>query len=171
MTLQQKSTKNISFLKEQINHENKAQSEQNLSDTELDAIRSSDVKILNPSLCKQDSIKNSKDTLESDRLFTELGAAGSLLNRNWDYQIFRHQGGRIPTPAQVHFKRRKVFCFDQRQIPSCFMIYIAKYCRRYSTNPVISVHMSILYSLHTCSSINLVRRMQWFMLPAKYKSK
>ena len=79
MTLQQKSTKNISFLKEQINHENKAQSEQNLSDTELDAIRSSDVKILNPSLCKQDSIKNSKDTLESDRLFTELGAAGSLL--------------------------------------------------------------------------------------------
>ena len=63
MTLQQKSTKNISFLKEQINHENKAQSEQNLSDTELDAIRSSDVKILNPSLCKQDSIKNSKDPL------------------------------------------------------------------------------------------------------------
>lgn len=70
------------FLKEQINHENKAQSEQNLSDTELDAISSSDMKILNPSLCKQDSIKNSKDTLESDRLFTELGAAGSLLNRN-----------------------------------------------------------------------------------------
>src|SRR5918999_2009138 len=94
------------FLKEQINHENKAQSEQNLSDTELDAIRSSDVKILNPSLCKQNSIKNSKDTLESDRLFTELGAAGSLLNRNWDYQIFRHQGGRILLLLRVHFNCR-----------------------------------------------------------------
>lgn len=60
--------------------------------------------MLNSSYAKEDSIKNSKDSLESDRLFTELGAAGSLLNRNWDYQIFRHQGGRIPTPAQGTFQ-------------------------------------------------------------------
>jgi hypothetical protein len=77
-TLQQIIDKRISFLKEQINEENKPEVNKTFQ-LQIDAIRSVDVdydieKVESIISQKKTLLKNSKDVHESDRLFTELDA-------------------------------------------------------------------------------------------------
>jgi hypothetical protein len=75
MTLQQVIDERISFLKEQINHENKPEVNKTFQ-LQIDAIRSvNDMeKVESIILQKKSLLKNSKDVHESDRLFAELDA-------------------------------------------------------------------------------------------------
>jgi hypothetical protein len=75
MTLQQIIDERISFLKEQINHENKPEVNKTFQ-IQIDAIRSVDdiEKVESIIIQKRALLKNSKDVHESDRLFTELEA-------------------------------------------------------------------------------------------------
>jgi hypothetical protein len=77
MTLQQIIDERISFLKEQINHENKPEVNKTFQ-IQIDAtIRSVDDDIEQVEsiiLQKKALLKNSKDVHESDRLFAELDA-------------------------------------------------------------------------------------------------
>ena len=73
-TLQQIIDERISFLKEQINHENKPEVNSTFQ-LQIDAIRSvyDDIeKLESIILQKKALLKNSKDVHESDRLFAEL---------------------------------------------------------------------------------------------------
>jgi hypothetical protein len=72
-TLQQIIDERISFLKEQINHENKPVVNSTFQ-IQIDAIRSvNDMeKVESMILQKKALLKNSKDVHESDRLFAEL---------------------------------------------------------------------------------------------------
>jgi hypothetical protein len=73
-TLQQIITdERISFLKEQVNHDNKPEVNKTFQ-VQIDAIRSVDdiEKIESIILEKKALLKNSKDVYESDRLFAEL---------------------------------------------------------------------------------------------------
>ncbi|MDQ3910021.1 MAG: hypothetical protein M3232_06425, partial [Thermoproteota archaeon] len=74
-TLQQIIDERISFLKEQINHENKPEVNKAFQ-LQIDAIRSvDDIEKVEAIISqKKTLLKNSKDMLESDRLFTELDA-------------------------------------------------------------------------------------------------
>ena len=64
----------MSFLKEQINHENKSVVNKRFQ-LQIDAIRSADIeKVESIILKKKVLLKNSKDVHESDRLFAELTA-------------------------------------------------------------------------------------------------
>ena len=77
-TLQQIIDERISFLKEQINEENKPEVNKTFQ-LHIDAIRSVDVdcdieKVESIISQKKTLLKNSKDVHESDRLFTELEA-------------------------------------------------------------------------------------------------
>jgi hypothetical protein len=75
MTLQQTIDERISFLKEQINHENKPEVNKTFQ-IQIDAIRSVDdddiEKVESIIMQKKARLKNSKDVHESDRLFAEL---------------------------------------------------------------------------------------------------
>src|ERR671925_1653207 len=75
MTLQQLIDERISFLKEQINHENKPEVNKTFQ-LQIEAIRSAadnDIeKVESIILQKKALLKNSKDVHESDRLFAEL---------------------------------------------------------------------------------------------------
>lgn len=74
VTLQQIIDERISFLKEQINPENKSQLNKTFQ-LQIDAIRSAadDLeKVESIILQKKTLLKNSKDVHESDRLFAEL---------------------------------------------------------------------------------------------------
>jgi hypothetical protein len=74
MTLQQIIDERISFLKEQINHENKPEVNKTFQ-LQIDAIRSvnDDIeKVESIILQKKALLKNSKDVHEFDRLFAEL---------------------------------------------------------------------------------------------------
>ena len=75
MTLQQVIDERISFLKEQINHENKPEVNKTFQ-LQIEAIRSAadnDIeKVESIILQKKALLKNSKDVHESDRLFAEL---------------------------------------------------------------------------------------------------
>jgi hypothetical protein len=74
MTLQQIIDERISFLREQIDHENKPEVSKTFQ-LQIDAIRSADIeKIESIILQKKTLLKNSKDVHESDRLFAELDA-------------------------------------------------------------------------------------------------
>jgi hypothetical protein len=72
-TLQQIIDEKISFLKEQINHENKPEVNTTFQ-LQIDAIRSiDDIELIEPIILKKKALlKNSKDVHESDRLFAEL---------------------------------------------------------------------------------------------------
>lgn len=74
-TLQQIIDERISFLKEQINHENKPEVNKTFQ-LQIDAIRSVDdiEKVESIISQKKTLLENSKDVHESDRLFTELDA-------------------------------------------------------------------------------------------------
>jgi hypothetical protein len=77
MTLQQIIDERISFLKEQINHdENKPEVNKTFFQIQIDAIRSVDddniEKVQSIILQKKALLKNCKDVHESDRLFAEL---------------------------------------------------------------------------------------------------
>ena len=71
--LQQTINERISFLKEQINHENKPEVNSTFQ-LQIDAIRSVDdiEKVESTILQKKALLKNCKDVHESDRLFAEL---------------------------------------------------------------------------------------------------
>jgi hypothetical protein len=72
ITLQQIIDERISFLKEQINHENKPEVNKTFQ-LQIDAIRSADIeKVESIIMRKKVLLKNSKDVHESDRLFAEL---------------------------------------------------------------------------------------------------
>jgi hypothetical protein len=72
-TLQQIIDERISFLIEQINHENKPEVNKTFQ-MQIDAIRSIDdiEKVESIIMQKKTLLKNSKDVHESDRLFAEL---------------------------------------------------------------------------------------------------
>jgi hypothetical protein len=72
-TIQQIIDERISFLKEQINHENKPEVNTTFQ-LQIDAIRSiDDIELIEPIILKKKALlKNSKDVHESDRLFAEL---------------------------------------------------------------------------------------------------
>lgn len=72
-TLQHIIDERISFLKEQINHENKPEVNKTFQ-LQIDAIRSIDdiEKVESIILQKKALLKNSKDVHESDKLFAEL---------------------------------------------------------------------------------------------------
>ena len=72
-TLQQIIDEKISFLKEQINHENKPEVNTTFQ-LQIDAIRSiDDIELIESIILKKKALlKNSKDVHESDRLFAEL---------------------------------------------------------------------------------------------------
>ena len=72
-TLQQIIDERISFLKEQINHENKPEVNTTFQ-LQIDAIRSiDDIELIESIILKKKALlKNSKDVHESDRLFAEL---------------------------------------------------------------------------------------------------
>jgi hypothetical protein len=72
-TLRQIIDERISFLREQINHENKAEVNSTFQ-LQIDAIRSiDDIELIEPIILKKKAqLKNSKDVHESDRLFAEL---------------------------------------------------------------------------------------------------
>jgi len=84
MTLQQIIDERISFLKEQINHENKPEVNKTLQ-IQIDTIRSAadgDIeKVESTILQKKALLKNSKDVHESDRLFAELDSLEWQLQR------------------------------------------------------------------------------------------
>jgi hypothetical protein len=90
--LQQIINERISFLKEQINHEKNKSEVNKTFQIQIDAIRSvedDDIeKVESIILQRKALLKNSKDVHESYRLFTELHAAASLLNRNWIIKSF-----------------------------------------------------------------------------------
>ena len=80
MTLQQIIDERISFLKEQINQENKPEVNSTFQ-VQIDAIRSVDDDVAKvESIIKEKKalLKNSKDVHESDRLFAELDGLESL---------------------------------------------------------------------------------------------
>jgi hypothetical protein len=72
-TLRQIIDERISFLREQINHENKAEVNSTFQ-LQIDTIRSiDDIELIEPIILKKKAqLKNSKDVHESDRLFAEL---------------------------------------------------------------------------------------------------
>ena len=74
-TLKQKIDERISFLKEQINEENKPEVNKTFQ-LHIDAIRSvEDIEKVESIISqKKTLLKNSKDVRESDRLFTEVDA-------------------------------------------------------------------------------------------------
>jgi hypothetical protein len=76
MTLQQIIDERISFLKEQINHDENKPEVNKTFQLQIDAIRSAaadDIeKVESIILQKKTVLKNSKDVHESDRLFAEL---------------------------------------------------------------------------------------------------
>lgn len=78
-TLQQIIDERISFLKEQINPENKPDVNKTFQ-LQIDAIRSVDdiEKVESVIMQKKAQLKNSKDVHESDRLFAELDGLGLL---------------------------------------------------------------------------------------------
>jgi hypothetical protein len=73
VTLQQIIDERLSFLKEQINQDNKPEVN-NTFQVQIDAIRSIDDldKVEAIIMQKKNQLKNSKDVHESDRLFAEL---------------------------------------------------------------------------------------------------
>jgi hypothetical protein len=72
ITLQQVINERISFLKEQINPNNKPKVNSTFQ-LQIDAIRSADIeKVESIILQKKALLKNCKDVHESDRLFAEL---------------------------------------------------------------------------------------------------
>jgi phosphoserine aminotransferase len=75
VTLQQIIDERVSFLKEQINPNNKSEVNKTFQ-LQIDAIRSIDdmEKVESIILQKKALLKNSKDVHESDRLFAELDA-------------------------------------------------------------------------------------------------
>ena len=82
-TLQQIIDERISFLKEQINQDNK-QEVNSTFQLQIDAIRSVDDDIEKVEFIIQEKkalLKNSKDVHESDRLFAELDGLEWLLQR------------------------------------------------------------------------------------------
>jgi hypothetical protein len=73
-TLQQIIDERISFLREQINPENKPEVNSTFQ-LQIDAIRSAsdDIELIEPIILKKKAqLKNCKDVHESDRLFAEL---------------------------------------------------------------------------------------------------
>jgi hypothetical protein len=73
MTLQQVIDERISFLKEQINHDENKPEVNKTFQLQIDAIRSADIeKVESIILQKKALLKNCKDVHESDRLFAEL---------------------------------------------------------------------------------------------------
>lgn len=72
-TLQQIIDERISFLREQINHENKPEVNSTFQ-LQIDAIRSvDDIELIEPIILKKKAqLKNSQDVHESDRLLAEL---------------------------------------------------------------------------------------------------
>ena len=73
-TLQQIIDERISFLKEQINPNNKPELNSTFQ-LQIDAIRSADIeKVESIIMQKKTLLKNSKDVHESERLFAELDA-------------------------------------------------------------------------------------------------
>ena len=73
ITLQQIIDERISFLKEQINRNNKTEANSTFQ-LQIDAIRSvDDIELIEPMILQKKALlKNSKDVHESDRLFAEL---------------------------------------------------------------------------------------------------
>ena len=73
-TLQQIIDERISFLKEQINHDENKPEVNTTFQLQIDAIRSiDDIELIEPIILKKKALlKNSKDVHESDRLFAEL---------------------------------------------------------------------------------------------------
>jgi hypothetical protein len=73
VTLQQIIDERISFLKEQINQDNKPQVNRTFQ-LQIDVIRSiDDFELIEPIISiKKTQLKNSRDVHESDRLFAEL---------------------------------------------------------------------------------------------------
>jgi hypothetical protein len=72
ITLQQIIDERISFLKEQINQDNKPQVNRTFQ-LQIDAIRSvDDMENIDFIIIEKKALKNSKDVHESDRLFAEL---------------------------------------------------------------------------------------------------
>ena len=91
MTLQQIIDERISFLREQIDHENKPEVSKTFQ-LQIDAIRSADIeKIESIILQKKTLLKNSKDVHESDRLFAELDAL-EWLQRQVAKHVWRISG-------------------------------------------------------------------------------
>ena len=94
MTLQQIIDERISFLKEQINQENKPEVNSTFQ-VQIDAIRSVDDDVAKVEFIikeKKALLKNSKDVHESDRLFAELDGLESLQR-----QIARYSWGQQET--------------------------------------------------------------------------
>jgi hypothetical protein len=93
--LQQIIDERVSFLKEQINHQNKPEVNKTFQ-IQIDAIRSIDdddiEKVETIILQKKALLKNSKDVRESDMLFTELEVLFCLVN-----SIFNDMSGLIET--------------------------------------------------------------------------
>jgi hypothetical protein len=75
-TLQQIIDERISFLKEQINHDENKPEVNSTFQLQIDAIRSVDddnIELIEPVILEKKALlKNSKDVHESDRLFAEL---------------------------------------------------------------------------------------------------
>jgi hypothetical protein len=82
VTVQQIIDERISFLKEQINQDNKPEVN-NTFQVQIDAIRSIDDldKVEAIIMQKKNQLKNSKDVHESDRLFAELDGLEWLQRR------------------------------------------------------------------------------------------
>jgi hypothetical protein len=96
-TLQQIIDERISFLREQINHENKPEVNK-IFQIQIDAIRSvnDDIeKVESIILQKKTLLKNCKDVHESDRLFAELDGLEWLQRQIAAYTLERgHKEGR-----------------------------------------------------------------------------
>jgi hypothetical protein len=95
-TLQQIIDERISFLKEQINRENKPEMNNTLQ-IQMDAIRSieDDIeKVESIILEKKALLKNSKDVHESDRLFAELDGLEWLQRQIAVYTLAEDKEGR-----------------------------------------------------------------------------
>jgi hypothetical protein len=95
-TLQQIIDERISFLKEQINLENKPEMNNTLQ-IQMDAIRSIEdniEKVESIILEKKALLKNSKDVHESDRLFAELDGLEWLQRQIAVYTLVEDKEGR-----------------------------------------------------------------------------
>jgi hypothetical protein len=94
-TLQQIIDERISFLIEQINHENKPEVNKTFQ-MQIDAIRSIDdmEKVESIIMQKKTLLKNSKDVHESDRLFAELDGLEWLQRQIAVYTLDDEEGAK-----------------------------------------------------------------------------
>jgi hypothetical protein len=94
-TLQQIIDERISFLIEQINHENKPEVNRTFQ-MQIDAIRSIDdmEKVESIIMQKKTLLKNSKDVHESDRLFAELDGLEWLQRQIAVYTLDDEEGAK-----------------------------------------------------------------------------